>query len=93
MKVQTILGDNRCEYCGRPDKAPPANSFLQLEQIEHRTTKVGKPRSNGFRERFHPDAPIKSISKSRAGPPDLGTYNTRRPHRCRGMESRTPYEV
>jgi transposase InsO family protein len=27
--------------------------FLQLEGIEHRTTKVRRPRSNGFIERLH----------------------------------------
>ncbi len=52
VKVQTILSDNGREYCGRPDKHP-YELFLQLEEIEHRTTKVGRPQSNGFIERFH----------------------------------------
>ena len=52
MKVQTILSDNVSEYCGRSDKHP-YELFLQLEEIEHRTTKVGRPQSNGFIERFH----------------------------------------
>ena len=51
-KVKTILSDNGREYCGRPDKHP-YELFLQLEEIEHRTTKVGRPQSNGFIERFH----------------------------------------
>ena len=52
VKVQTILSDNGREYCGRPDKHPD-ELFLQLEEIEHRTTKVGRSQSNGFIERFH----------------------------------------
>ena len=52
MKVQTILSDNGREYCGRPDKHP-YELFIQLEEIEHRTTKVGRPQANGFIKRFH----------------------------------------
>jgi len=52
VKIRTILSDNGREYCGRPDKHP-YELFLQLEDIEHRTTKVGRPQSNGFIERFH----------------------------------------
>ncbi len=47
VKVQTILSDNGREYCGRPDKHP-YELFLQLEEIEHRTTKVGRPQSKGY---------------------------------------------
>ena len=58
LKVQTILSDpanpsfNGREYCGRPDQHP-YELFLQLEEIEHRTTPVGRPQSNGYIERFH----------------------------------------
>ena len=52
VQVQTILSDNGREYCGRPDRHP-YELFLQLEEIEHRTTQVGRPQSNGFIERFH----------------------------------------
>ena len=52
MKIRTILSDNGRESGGRPDKRP-YELFLQLEDIEHRTTKVGRPQSNGFIERFH----------------------------------------
>ena len=31
----------------------PYELFLQLEQIEHRTTQVRRPQSNGFVERLH----------------------------------------
>ena len=42
VKIQTILSDNGREYYGRPDKHP-YELFLQLEDIEHRTTRVGRP--------------------------------------------------
>ncbi len=105
VKVRTILSDNGREYCGRPDKHP-YELFLQLEEIEHRTTKVGRPQSNGFIERFHRTLleehlrikgrttwyeALDEMQKDLDG--YLETYNTRRPHRGRGMEGRTPYEV
>jgi transposase InsO family protein len=105
VKVQTILSDNGREYCGRPDKHP-YELFLQLEEIEHRTTKVGRPQSNGFIERFHrtlleEHLRIKGRTTWYEAVDEmqqdldayLETYNTRRPHRGRGMEGRTPYEV
>ena len=52
VKVRTILSDNGREYSGRPDKHP-YELFLKLEDIAHRTTKVGRPQSNGLIERFH----------------------------------------
>jgi hypothetical protein len=51
-RIETILSDNGREFCGRPDRHP-YELFLQLEGIEHRTTKVRRPQSNGFIERFH----------------------------------------
>lgn len=51
-QITTILSDNGREFCGRPDQHP-YELFLQLEGIEHRTTKVRRPQSNGFVERFH----------------------------------------
>ena len=49
--MHSILSDNGREYCGGPDKHPD-ELFPQLEEIEHRTTKVGRPQSNGFIERI-----------------------------------------
>ena len=40
------------EFCGHPDKHP-WELFLQVEEIEHRNTKVCRPQSDGFNERFH----------------------------------------
>lgn len=51
-RVYTILSDNGREFCGRPDHHP-YELFLQLEGIEHRTTKVRRPQSNDFIERRH----------------------------------------
>jgi transposase InsO family protein len=47
VKVKTVLTDNGREYCGRPDHHP-FELFLQLEEIEHGTTRVRCPHSNGF---------------------------------------------
>ena len=52
VKVETILSDNGREFCGREDQHP-YELFLQLEEIGHRKTEVGRPQSNGFIERFH----------------------------------------
>ena len=52
VKVKAVLTDNGREYCGRPDNHP-YELFLQLEDIEHRTTKVRSPRTNGFVERMN----------------------------------------
>ena len=105
VKIQTILTDNGREYSGRPDKHP-YEPFLQLDDIEHRTTKVGTPQSNGLIERFHRTLleehlrikgrttwyeTVKEMQKDLDA--YLETYNQSRPHRGRGMEGRTPYEV
>ena len=50
-KITTVLSDNGREFCGRKDRHP-YELFLQLEEIEHRTTKVRRPWSNGFIERL-----------------------------------------
>jgi len=105
VKIRTILSDNGREYCGRPDKHP-YELFLQLEDIKHRTTRVGRPQSNGFIERFHRTLleehlrikkrttwyeTVEEMQKDLDA--YLETYNQRRPHRGRGMEGRTPHAV
>jgi transposase InsO family protein len=104
-RIETILSDNGREFCGRPDRHP-YELFLQLEGIEHRTTKVRRPQSNGFIERFHRTLLDEHLrTKGRTTwyetvgemQEDLETYlehyNRKRPHRGRGMNGRTPYEV
>jgi len=103
--IKTVLSDNGREYCGRPDRHP-YELFLQLEDIEHRTTRVRRPQSNGFIERFHRTLLDEHLRvKGRTTWYEtleemqqdlevyLEQYNTKRPHRGRGMEGNTPYEV
>jgi transposase InsO family protein len=52
LSVEHILTDNGKEYCGRP-MIHPYEIFLELNDIEHRRTKVARPRTNGFVERFN----------------------------------------
>ena len=52
VKIETVLSDNGREYRGRADQYP-FKLFLQLEDIEHRTTPIRRSQSNGFVERFH----------------------------------------
>ena len=104
-KVDTILSDNGREFCGRPEKHP-YELFLQLEEIEHRTTKVRRPQSNGFVERLHRtlldehfrlkgrEKFYESVGEMQA---DLDAYlviyNTKRPHQGRGMSGMTPLQA
>ena len=41
-KIEAVFSDNGREFCGRPDQHP-YELFLQLEDIEHRTTRVKRP--------------------------------------------------
>ncbi|MCD6338969.1 MAG: DDE-type integrase/transposase/recombinase, partial [Verrucomicrobia bacterium] len=50
LEVNAILTDNGREYCGK--KRHPYELYLALNDIERRRTKVGRPRTNGFVERF-----------------------------------------
>ena len=77
VKVETVLSDNGREYCGREDRHP-YELFLQLEEIEHRTTQVGRPQSNGFIERFHRTLLDEHLRVKAKGPP-----GTSRCRRCR----------
>jgi transposase InsO family protein len=52
LRVEHVLTDNGREYCGRP-MIHPYQIFLELYGIEHRRTKVARPRTNGFVERFN----------------------------------------
>lgn len=104
-RIATILSDNGREFCGRPD-SHPYELFLQLEEIEHRTTRVRRPQSNGFVERLHRTLLdehfriqgrskwYESVEQMQA---DLDTYlvhyNQKRPHQGRNMKGQTPYNV
>jgi transposase InsO family protein len=104
-RIQTILSDNGREFCGRSDRHP-YELFLQLEDIAHRTTRVRRPQSNGFIERFHRtllDEHLRVTGRTtwyetlEEMQTDLDAYliqyNTKRPHQGRNMNGRTPYTV
>jgi transposase InsO family protein len=103
--IDTILSDNGREFCGRPDKHP-YELFLQLEDIEHRKTKVRRPQSNGFVERLHRtlldehfrlkgrEKFYESVAEMQADLDEyLVRYNTKRPHQGRGMNGTTPLKA
>jgi len=92
------LTDNGREYCGREDHHP-FELFLQLEDIEHRTTKVRRPQSKGFVERlyrtlldehFRIEGREKYYESLAEMQEDLGErlkyYNNKRAHRGRNMK-------
>lgn len=105
VHVETILSDNGREFCGRPDKHP-YELFLQLEEIEHRTTQVRRPQSNGFIERMHRtllDEHFRIAGRTKwcesldEMQKDLDAYllhyNNKRPHQGRNMGGSTPIAV
>jgi transposase InsO family protein len=105
VTVQTVLSDNGREFCGRPDRHP-YELFLQLEGIEHRTTQVRRPQSNGYIERLHRTLldehfRIQGRTKFYESVAEMQTdldaylqhYNTQRPHQGRLMHGRTPQQA
>ena len=103
--IVSILTDNGREYCGRMD-GHPFELFLQLEGIEHRTTKVRRPQSNGIVERLHRtlldehfriQGRIKFYESLEEMQADLDSYlhiyNYERTHQGRNMNGRTPYQA
>ena len=101
-RIETVLSDNGREFCGRPDRHP-YELFLQLEGIEHRTTRVKRPQSNGIVERFHRTLLdehfrvegrltwFETVDEMQAAlDAYLVVYNEQRPHQGRGMNGRTP---
>lgn len=101
-QIKTILSDNGREFCGRPDHHP-YELFLQLEGIEHRTTRVRRPQSNGFIERLHRTLLdehfrvkgrttwYESVEQMQTDLDEyLHYYNQERAHQGRMMEGRTP---
>jgi transposase InsO family protein len=104
-RVKTVLSDNGREFCGRQDNHP-YELFLQMEGIEHRTTKVRRPQSNGFVERLHRtllDEHFRIMGRKKwyesieEMQTDLDQYlhhyNQERPHQGRNMNGKTPNQV
>ena len=52
VPVQAVLTDNGREFCGIKQQHP-YELLLAMENIEHRTTKIATPRTNGFVERMN----------------------------------------
>jgi len=52
VPVEAVLTDSGREFCGKPD-SHPYELLLALEGIEHRTTRIRSPRTNGFVERMN----------------------------------------
>lgn len=105
VRVKTVLSDNGREYCGRPD-THPYELFLQLEEIHHTTTRVKRPQSNGFVERFHRtvlDEHFRVVGRKKwydrleEMQKDLDRYlehyNTERAHQGYNMNGRTPLQA
>lgn len=104
-KIENILSDNGSEYCGKLDRHP-YELFLQLEEIKHRRTRVSRPQSNGFIERFHRTVLdehfrikgrttwYESVEQMQD---DLDVYfdlyNTKRAHQGRNMNGKTPHQA
>lgn len=104
-RIEVVLSDNGREFCGRPDRHP-YELFLQLEEIEHRTTRVSRPQSNGIVERFHRtllDEHLRvegrrtwfeTVAEMQTVLDAwLVEYNEKRPHQGRGMNGRTPKQA
>jgi transposase InsO family protein len=51
LPVRAVLTDNGREFCGT--ERHPYELYLALNDIAHRTTRVGTPKTNGFVERFN----------------------------------------
>ncbi len=105
LPVQAVLTDNGTEYKGRPT-VHMYEIFLELNDIEHRTTKIGNPRTNGFVERFNRtvlDEFFRTAFRKRfyesldALQQDLDAwlqeYNHERPHRGYRNQGQRPIET
>lgn len=105
MTVEAILTDNGTEYKGRP-MIHMYEIFLELNDIEHRTTRVATPRTNGFVERFNRtvlDEFFRTVFRKKlyesvdALQTDLDTwlhsYNYDRPHRGYRNQGRRPMDT
>ncbi|HEV8239892.1 MAG TPA: IS481 family transposase [Thermoanaerobaculia bacterium] len=105
IEVGAVLTDNGREFCGRPEQHP-YELLLAMEGIEHRTTKVRSPRTNGFVERMNRtlldecfriggrSTWYESVDQLQA---DLDTnlerYNLRRSHQGYRLAGRTPAQA
>ncbi|WP_126427045.1 IS481 family transposase [Brevibacillus marinus] len=104
LTVSAVLTDNGREFCGRDTH--PYELYLALNDIEHRKTRVRRPQTNGFVERFNRTVldeffRIKFREKFYDGLDELQrdldawlvNYNMERPHRGYRNMGKRPIET
>jgi transposase InsO family protein len=104
IPLNALLTDNGREFCGT--EAHPYELYLALNELEHRRTKVRKPQTNGFIERFHRTALdeffriafrttfYETLEALQADfDAWLLQYNTERPHQGYRNLGRRPYDT
>ena len=103
--LQRVLTDNGREYCGRP-LYHPFELYCTVQHLDHRTTRVGSPESNGMVERFNRTLKEEFFSLAyrrkfydsiEALQTDLDAflqfYNERRAHHGYRTQGRTPLQT
>jgi transposase InsO family protein len=104
LPVGALLTDNGREFCGT--ERHPYELYLALNDIAHRKTRVGSPRTNGFVERFNgtvleeffrPTMRSRLYDSVEALQADLDAwlhhYNHERPHLGYRNQGRRPWET
>ena len=104
LPIGAVLTDNGREFCGT--ERHPYELYLALNDIAHRKTKVGSPRTNGFVERFNgtvleeffrPTMRSQLYESVDALQTDLDAwlhhYNHERPHLGYRNQGRRPWET
>ena len=104
LPIDALLTDNGREFCGT--ETHPYELYLDLNDIEHRRTKVRTPRTNGFVERFNLtvlDEFLRSAFRTKfyATVDELQAdldawlieYNTQRPHQGYRNMGRRPIDT
>ena len=104
LAIGAVLTDNGREFCGT--ETHPFELYLALNDIEHRKTRVRRPQTNGFVDRFNRtlldeffrtalrENPVESLDRLQARlDPWLQHYNTERPHRGYRNMGKRPIET
>jgi transposase InsO family protein len=104
LPIGAVLTDNGREFCGT--ERHPYELYLALNDIEHRKTRVGSPRTNGFVERFNgtvleeffrPSLRARLYQSVEALQADLDAwlhhYNHERPHLGYRNQGRRPWQT
>jgi transposase InsO family protein len=104
IPIAAVLTDNGTEFCGTPEH--PYELYLRLCEVGHRRTRVRRPQTNGFVERFNRTvkeeffevAMVKTFYASveqLQGDLDawLHYYNRERTHQGYRNQGRRPYDT